>query len=84
MGPSDEIDFVGHSLGGLVARYYVEVIHGGSDGPIGSISMLGTPNEGVWAAKFGKWVCPAVAVTFGPLAGIACAVRTGQSGPEWL
>lgn len=41
---SEEVDLVGHSLGGLVARHYVEVLQ--PDRPIGSLSMLGTPNLG--------------------------------------
>ncbi|MEX1254421.1 MAG: flexitail domain-containing putative surface protein [Dehalococcoidia bacterium] len=57
--PADEVDIVAHSMGGLVARYYREqYIH---VGPFGSLSMLGTPNEGSALATVGKWINPILA-----------------------
>ncbi len=64
--PDEEIDIVAHSMGGLVARYYREsrdengnllLYNPATDGPIGSITMLGTPNNGVWAADLADWIC---------------------------
>ncbi len=66
MGLGEEVDLVGHSMGGLVARYYAQR-------PlclqIGSVSMLGTPNEGVQAINWEEFTCPAV--------GLASAVAGG-------
>ncbi|MEV5968784.1 alpha/beta fold hydrolase [Streptomyces sp. NPDC051921] len=39
-----EIDLVGHSLGGLVARYYVQCL--GGDARVRTLVMLGTPHSG--------------------------------------
>ena len=60
--PADtEVDLVAHSYGGLVARYYRQFLYDAVDGPIGSVSMLGTPNEGVNLAKLAKYLCDAPA-----------------------
>lgn len=57
-----EIDIVAHSEGGLVARYYEQVdVNGLLDPAIGSIAMLGTPNQGVNIAKFERYLCPSAA-----------------------
>jgi hypothetical protein len=80
MGPDEEVDLVGHSLGGLVARYYYRFWWGANDGPVGSISMLGTPNQGVWVANLEPFTCAFAEAMlgwipfFGPFAGSACAV----------
>jgi hypothetical protein len=73
MGPDEEVDLVGHSMGGLVVRYYYQFRYGSPDGPIGSISMLGAPNEGVWIAELEKFMC-APAGLFGILGLGACFV----------
>ncbi|MEU7023167.1 alpha/beta fold hydrolase [Streptomyces sp. NPDC046203] len=39
-----EVDLVGHSLGGLIARYYVQ--HLGGDARVRTLVMLGTPHSG--------------------------------------
>jgi len=44
----DKVDIVAHSMGGLVARYYIERL-GGKD-KVRSLTMLGTPNWGTQAA----------------------------------
>ncbi|MCP9957661.1 esterase/lipase family protein [Streptomyces sudanensis] len=44
----DEVDLVGHSLGGLVARYYVQRLGGASH--VRTVVTLGTPHEGTSAA----------------------------------
>ena len=59
------VDLVGHSSGGLVARYYVERLDASADGPIGSINMLGTPNDGVWLGQVEKYMCPGGKKLFG-------------------
>ncbi|GFH36080.1 esterase/lipase family protein [Streptomyces pacificus] len=42
------VDIVGHSLGGLVARYYVQRL--GGDGRVRTLVMLGTPHRGTSVA----------------------------------
>jgi pimeloyl-ACP methyl ester carboxylesterase len=69
MGFDEEVDLVGHSMGGLVARHYAQGPWSSTD--IGSVSMLGTPNEGVWLAKLEKWAC-APAALFGLIGLGAC------------
>ncbi|MFI8518316.1 lipase family alpha/beta hydrolase [Streptomyces sp. NPDC085481] len=39
-----EVDLVGHSLGGLIARYYVQRL--GGDARVRTLVMLGTPHSG--------------------------------------
>ena len=39
-----EVDLVGHSLGGLIARYYVQRL--GGDAKVRTLVMLGTPHSG--------------------------------------
>ncbi|MER7520081.1 alpha/beta fold hydrolase [Streptomyces sp. NPDC126499] len=39
-----EVDLVGHSLGGLIARYYVQCL--GGDARVRTLVMLGTPHAG--------------------------------------
>jgi pimeloyl-ACP methyl ester carboxylesterase len=44
----DRVNVVGHSLGGLVARYYVQ--RQGGDARVGTLVTLGTPHNGsLWA-----------------------------------
>lgn len=45
-----EVDIVGHSLGGLVARYYVQRL--GGDSRVRTLVMLGTPHSGTAAAPW--------------------------------
>lgn len=71
MPPAARVHLVGHSMGGLVARRYFETLYGSPDGPIGSIHMLGTPNEGVFIANVEKHLCKAVLI-FGLFASSAC------------
>ena len=58
----DKVDIVAHSMGGLVARYYIEKLGGKSK--VRSLTMLGTPNWGtevavpmcvfsMWRVRFG-------------------------------
>jgi hypothetical protein len=54
-----EVDIVAHSQGGLVARYYYQLLRDPSVDPeVGSIAMLGTPNTGVNLVKIARWNCP--------------------------
>ncbi|MFD3666179.1 esterase/lipase family protein [Streptomyces sp. NPDC058659] len=43
-----EVDIVGHSLGGLIARYYVQCL--GGDTRVRTLVMLGTPHSGTTVA----------------------------------
>jgi triacylglycerol lipase len=45
---SDHVHVVGHSLGGLVARYYVQQL--GGDARVHTLVTLGTPHHGTMAA----------------------------------
>ncbi|NHA68524.1 esterase/lipase family protein [Phycicoccus flavus] len=44
----ERIHVIGHSLGGLIARYYVTRL--GGDVRVHTLVTLGTPHEGTWAA----------------------------------
>ncbi|MFD3869847.1 esterase/lipase family protein [Streptomyces sp. NPDC058623] len=46
----DRVDLVGHSLGGLVARYYVQRL--GGDARVRTLVTLGTPHTGTRVAPF--------------------------------
>jgi hypothetical protein len=50
---SDQIHIVGHSLGGLIARYYVQRL-GGAD-RVHTCVTLGTPHQGTVAARLLPW-----------------------------
>ncbi|CCH35045.1 alpha/beta hydrolase fold containing protein [Saccharothrix espanaensis DSM 44229] len=45
---SDRVHVIGHSLGGLIARYYVQRLHG--DARVKTLVTLGTPHGGTLAA----------------------------------
>lgn len=47
---SDRVHIVGHSLGGLIARYYVQRC--GGDARVDTLVTLGTPHEGSLVAHF--------------------------------
>ena len=44
----ERVHVVGHSLGGVVARYYVQVM--GGDARVHTLVTLGSPHSGTWAA----------------------------------
>jgi pimeloyl-ACP methyl ester carboxylesterase len=50
---SDQIHVVGHSLGGLIARYYVQRL--GGDERVHTCVTLGTPHQGTVAARLLPW-----------------------------
>ncbi|HZX03019.1 esterase/lipase family protein [Kribbella sp.] len=50
---SDQIHVIGHSLGGLIARYYVQRL--GGDARVHTCVTLGTPHQGTMAAKLLPW-----------------------------
>ncbi|MEV8374906.1 alpha/beta fold hydrolase [Kribbella sp. NPDC056861] len=50
---SDQIHIVGHSLGGLIARYYVQRL--GGDKYVHTCVTLGTPHQGTVAARLLPW-----------------------------
>jgi len=49
------VNLVGHSMGGLIARYYIEHLGGASK--VGACVMLGTPNHGTLISRLGPGVC---------------------------
>jgi triacylglycerol lipase len=50
---SDQIHIIGHSLGGLIARYYIQRL--GGDARVHTCVTLGTPHQGTVAAKLLPW-----------------------------
>ncbi len=46
-----KIDIVGHSMGGLIGLYYVKKL--GGHEKVRKLVMMGTPNQGTWAAVLG-------------------------------
>ncbi len=49
-----EVDLVAHSLGGIVARYYIERLGGGQK--IGRLVTIGTPHRGTRLGRFGPLI----------------------------
>ena len=45
---ADRVDIVAHSMGGLISRYYIEVM--GGEEKVRKLIMIGTPNEGAAGA----------------------------------
>ena len=45
----ERVHVVGHSMGGLIARYYVQRL--GGDCRVHTLCTLGTPHEGTWSAR---------------------------------
>jgi pimeloyl-ACP methyl ester carboxylesterase len=45
----EKVHVVGHSLGGLVARYYVQRL--GGDARVHTLCTLGSPHSGTWSAR---------------------------------
>jgi pimeloyl-ACP methyl ester carboxylesterase len=50
---SEQIHVIGHSLGGLIARYYIQRL--GGDRRVHTCVTLGTPHEGTVAARLLPW-----------------------------
>lgn len=49
--PSQRIDILGHSMGGLIGLYYVKKL--GGHARVRKLIMMGTPVRGTWAALMG-------------------------------
>jgi pimeloyl-ACP methyl ester carboxylesterase len=49
--PSQQIDILGHSMGGLIGLYYVKKL--GGHARVRKLIMMGTPVRGTWAALMG-------------------------------
>ena len=49
--PSQKIDIIGHSMGGLIGLYYVKKL--GGHARVRKLIMMGTPLRGTWAALMG-------------------------------
>jgi pimeloyl-ACP methyl ester carboxylesterase len=50
----DKVDIVAHSLGGVVARYYIECLGGAAR--IGRVVTIGSPHKGTAVARFGAFL----------------------------
>ncbi|TCN43971.1 alpha/beta hydrolase family protein [Kribbella orskensis] len=50
---SEQLHVVGHSLGGLIARYYIQRL--GGDERVHTCVTLGTPHQGTMAARLLPW-----------------------------
>lgn len=48
---ADTVDLIGHSMGGVVARYYVTL--GGGDGKVANLITLGSPHSGTDVSAIG-------------------------------
>src|SRR4051812_45742529 len=48
---AQQVDIVGHSMGGVVGRYYVAL--GGGDGPVANLITLGSPHAGTDISRIG-------------------------------
>ncbi|MGE5182660.1 MAG: esterase/lipase family protein [Acidobacteriota bacterium] len=48
---SDQVDVVGHSMGGVVGRYYVALL--GGDGPVKNLVTIGSPHGGTDVSAIG-------------------------------
>ncbi|HUJ60145.1 MAG TPA: alpha/beta fold hydrolase [Kofleriaceae bacterium] len=46
-----QVDLIGHSMGGVVARYYVALL--GGDGPVRTLVTLGSPHDGTDVSAVG-------------------------------
>jgi triacylglycerol lipase len=49
--PSQQIDIIGHSMGGLIGLYYVKKL--GGHARVRKLIMMGTPIRGTWSALMG-------------------------------
>ncbi|MFT3695350.1 MAG: alpha/beta fold hydrolase [Kofleriaceae bacterium] len=49
--PSQKIDIIGHSMGGLIGLYYIKKL--GGHARVRKLVMMGTPANGTWAALAG-------------------------------
>jgi triacylglycerol lipase len=48
---SPQVDIIGHSMGGVVARYFVQLL--GGDGAVANLITLGSPHVGTSVSEFG-------------------------------
>jgi triacylglycerol esterase/lipase EstA (alpha/beta hydrolase family) len=53
---ASQVDIVAHSLGGLVARYYIEKL-GGSE-HVARLVTIGSPHKGTRLGRLGLWLLP--------------------------
>jgi pimeloyl-ACP methyl ester carboxylesterase len=51
MTGSPQVDIIGHSMGGVVGRYYVQLL--GGDGAVANLVTLGSPHIGTDVSEFG-------------------------------
>ena len=55
---AERVDIVAHSLGGVVARYYIDCLGGGAN--VGRVVTIGSPHAGTKTAQFGLFIPSAV------------------------
>ncbi len=48
---SPQVDIIGHSMGGVVGRYYVQLL--GGDGAVANLVTIGSPHVGTDVSEFG-------------------------------
>lgn len=75
----DRVHLMGHSMGGLVARYYLQFL-GGSE-HVDHLVCLGTPHEGTWFAYAGFFVFKAARMV---RPGSAFLDALNDAGPDAL
>ena len=51
MTGAPQVDIIGHSMGGVVGRYYVQLL--GGDGAVANLVTLGSPHVGTDVSEFG-------------------------------
>src|SRR5690606_11978887 len=51
MTGSPQVDIIGHSMGGVVGRYYVQLL--GGDGAVANLVTIGSPHVGTDVSEFG-------------------------------
>lgn len=74
----ERIHVIGHSMGGLIARYYVQRLDG--DARVHTLVTLGTPHQGTNAARvFPRGVCRQLSPTSEVVAELAQPARSCQT-----
>lgn len=82
---ASSVDVVGHSQGGLLARWYVRFL--GGDAVVDSLVTLGTPHHGTQLANlgslFGLWNCLGVGVCTQAAVGSSFLAELNEGDTTW-
>lgn len=82
---ASSVDVVGHSQGGLLARWYVRFL--GGDAVVDSLVTLGTPHHGTQLANlgslFGLWNCLSVGVCTQAAVGSSFLAELNEGDATW-